>query len=74
LAIPGKIKKIESTLATFDYDGVDYKADISLLTDVEIGDYVLMHDGRALSKISEPEYLEQLEFITTHEEMACHKH
>ena len=74
LAIPGKVKKIEDNLALFDYDGVEYKADISLLTDVEVGNCVLMHDGRALSKISDKEYKEQLEFIATHEEMACHSH
>lgn len=74
LAIPGKVKKIEENLAYFDYNGVEYKTDISLLTDVEIGNNVLMHDGRALSKISDQEYDEQLGFIATHEEMVCHKH
>ena len=74
LAIPGKVKKLEENLAYFDYDGVEYKTDISLLTDVEVGSNVLMHDGRALSKISDQEYDEQLEFIATHEEMACHDH
>ena len=74
LAVPGKVKKIEENWAYFDYDGKEYKTDISLLTDVKVGSFVLMHDGRALSQISKKEYEEQLDFIATHEEMACHEH
>jgi hydrogenase expression/formation protein HypC len=74
LAIPGKIKKIEENMAFFDYDGREYQADILLAGEVEKGDWILMHDGRALSKISESEAKENLEFIKTHEEMACREH
>ena len=74
LAIPGKVKKIDKNLAYFDYDGQEYKGDISLLTEVKKGDWIMMHDGRALSKISEVEAMENLDFIRTHEEMACHDH
>ena len=70
LAIPGKIIKIEKNLASFDYEGKEYKADISLAPEVGVGDWILMHDGRALSKISEKEAKENLEFIKTHDEMA----
>lgn len=70
LAIPGKIKKIEETWAYFDFDGKEFKADISLAGNVEVGNWILMHDGRALSKISEKEAKENLKFIKTHEEMA----
>jgi len=69
LAIPGKIKKIKKNIADFKYEGKNYKADISLAPEVKIGDWILMHNGRALSKISEKEALENLEFIKTHEEM-----
>lgn len=72
LAIPGKIKKIKEHTAYFDYDGKSYSADISLAPEVGVGDWILMHDGRALSKITEKEAKENLEFIKTHEEMACH--
>ncbi len=74
LAIPGKIKKIEGNIAFFKYGKTEYRADISLAPEVKIGDWILMHDGRALSKISEKEALENLEFIKQHEEMACHSH
>lgn len=71
LAIPGKIKKIEGNKAFFDYLDEEYEADITLAPEVGIGDWILMHDGRALSKISEKEALENLAFIKDHEEMAC---
>ncbi len=71
LAIPGKIKKIKGNTASFIYDKKEYKADISLAPEVAVGDWILMHDGRALSKISEAEAHENLEFIRQHEEMKC---
>lgn len=73
LAIPGKVKSIEKNFAFFDYMDKEYRADISLAPKVKIGDWVLMHDGRALSKISEKEAKENLEFIKTHKEME-HEH
>lgn len=72
LAVPGKVKKIEENFAYFDFDGEEYKADISLSPEVKIGDWILMHDGRALSKISQREAQENLEFIKTHEEVTKH--
>lgn len=69
LAIPGKIKKIDGQNVLFDYEGKEYRADVSLVQSPKIGDWILMHDGRALSKISEDEAKENLEFIRTHEEM-----
>lgn len=74
LAIPGKVKKIEGSFAYFDFDGEEYKSDISLAPNLKVGDWILMHDGRALSKITAKEAKENLEFIKTHEEMAEHKH
>jgi hydrogenase expression/formation protein HypC len=70
IAIPGKVKKIKENNAFFDYLELEYKADISLAPEVKVGDWILMHDGRALSKITEKEAKENLEFIKTHDEMA----
>ena len=68
LAIPGKIKKIKGSSAFFDYEGEEYKTDISLSPKVKVGDWILMHDGRALSKITQKEAKENLEFIKMHNE------
>ena len=72
LAIPGKIKKIVGFIALFDFDGKEYEADISLAPNVKVGDWILMHDGRALSKVTQKEAKENLEFIKTHQEMDHH--
>lgn len=73
LAIPGKIKEIKGETALFDYEGKEYEADVSLVQSPKIGDWILMHDGRALSKITAEEAKENLEFIKTHKEMD-HEH
>jgi hydrogenase expression/formation protein HypC len=70
LAVPGKIKKIEGIKAFFDYEKKEYEADVSLVQNPKVGDWIMMHDGRALSKISDDEAKENLEFIKTHREMA----
>lgn len=72
LAIPGKIEKIKGSTAFFKYGGQEYSADVSLSPKVKIGDWILMHDGRALSKITAREAKENLEFIKTHDEMNDH--
>lgn len=74
LAVPGKVKKIKGSMAFFDYKGKEYSSDVSLAPSVKVGDWILMHDGRALSKISDKEAKENLEFIKTHEEMQDREH
>jgi hydrogenase expression/formation protein HypC len=74
LAIPGKI--LETTrrgsdddllLATVDVMGVRRKVDLSLLTDdlPVAGDWVLIHVGFAMSKISEDQALDTLRVLDT---------
>ncbi|OGI28417.1 MAG: hypothetical protein A2288_02765 [Candidatus Moranbacteria bacterium RIFOXYA12_FULL_44_15] len=50
LAIPGKIVKIHSQLATVDFNGVEKEINISLV-DVKIGEYVMVHAGFAIEKM-----------------------
>ncbi len=69
LAIPGKVKKVKGNIAYFHYQGHEYECDVSLAGKVKTGDWVLMHDGRVLSKISEQEAKENLKFIKENEEM-----
>ncbi|OGD62395.1 hypothetical protein A2215_03075 [Candidatus Berkelbacteria bacterium RIFOXYA2_FULL_43_10] len=63
LAIPGKIKKIKGSEAFFDFEDKEYCADISLSPEVKIGDWILTHDGRALSKVTKEEAGENLKLI-----------
>ncbi len=70
LAIPGKIVALledDRDLAMVDVLGVRRKVDLGLLRDDRpvIGDWVLIHVGFAMSKISETEALDQLQMLTS---------
>jgi hydrogenase expression/formation protein HypC len=69
LAIPGRIVEFlpgnSDQLALVDVVGVARKVNIGLMTDVqlEVGDYVLIHVGFAMSKIDEREAAEALSML-----------
>lgn len=58
LAIPGRIVSIEGTTARLDFNGVTGEADITLVPDVVVGDYVLVHAGFAIEEIETEDALE----------------
>ncbi|CAZ96318.1 HypC/HybG/HupF family hydrogenase formation chaperone [Zobellia galactanivorans] len=72
LAIPGKIKSIESQydgmvrMAKVSFGGITKEASLEMLPDADVGDYVLVHVGVAISKVDEEEaqktfkYLEEI--------------
>lgn len=69
LAIPGKIVELLSedrSLAVVDVLGVRRKVDLGLLQEDQptTGDWVLIHVGFAMSKISESDALQQLHMLT----------
>lgn len=69
LAIPGKIVALDSQdsrLATVDVVGVRRKVDLGLLQDdpPAAGDWVLIHVGFAMSKISESDAQDQMRTLT----------
>jgi hydrogenase expression/formation protein HypC len=69
LAIPGKIIELDpvhSHLATVDVVGVRRKVDLGLLQDDPPvpGDWVLIHVGFAMSKISEIDAADQMQTLT----------
>lgn len=55
LAIPGKVIAIDGKIATLDILGVLREASIELLSDVQIGDYLIIHAGCAIEKVNEEE-------------------
>lgn len=63
IAAPAKIVEIdkESNICAADFGGVRQNAKLDLLPDVEIGDYVLIHAGYAIEKLSEQAAKESLE-------------
>ena len=68
LSIPAKVEKIENDMATVSVGGTTYEASLQMVEDVQIGDYVLIHTGFALQKISEEEAKATLEVFQEFEE------
>ncbi len=62
LSIPSKVEQIlEDNFAVVDTMGVKRKVSLDLMPEpVEIGDYVLIHVGYAMTKMSEEDALESL--------------
>lgn len=60
LAVPAEVVEIRGYEAILDFGGVKRKANISLLEDVKKGDYVIVHVGFAIQRLSEEEALESL--------------
>jgi len=51
LAIPMKVISKKGNTAIVDLDGVRRQIDISLVSKVKIGDYVIVHAGFAIQKL-----------------------
>ncbi len=70
LAIPGKIVEFHENqgvrMSKVDFGGITREACIEYLPDAQLGDYVLVHVGFAISKVDEDEaartykYLEEM--------------
>ena len=53
LSIPAKIVSIDGTMAEVSAGGTLFRAGLHMIEDAKIGDYVLLHAGFAIQKISE---------------------
>lgn len=69
LSIPAKIESIEDNMAIVSVGGVTYKASLQLLDDVSVGDFILLHTGFAIQKISPEEAEETLKIFSEFEEL-----
>ncbi|MCF6198472.1 MAG: HypC/HybG/HupF family hydrogenase formation chaperone [Hyphomicrobiaceae bacterium] len=65
LALPAEIVEIDPTLdkATVSLEGVKKEISLALVEDVSVGDFVLVHVGYALSKVSRSEAEKTLELM-----------
>jgi hydrogenase expression/formation protein HypC len=63
LAIPAKVLKIENNLAQVDMAGVKRQADIRMISNLKVGEYVLIHAGFAIEKIGEKDAEETLQLL-----------
>ena len=55
LAVPAKVKSIDKDSAYVDFGGVKKKISLGILSGVKTGDYVLIHAGFAIGRVSEAE-------------------
>lgn len=65
LAIPAEVLAIDSTtdMASVSLDGVRKDISLALVENVQVGDYVLVHVGYALNRISPEEAEETLRLM-----------
>jgi hydrogenase expression/formation protein HypC len=68
LSIPAKVVNINGSMADVSVGGTIFKAGLQMVENVEIGDYILLHTGFAIQKISENEALETLKMLKDIEE------
>lgn len=62
LSVPAKIESMDGEMAICSVGGATYQASLLMLDyyDLKIGDYVLLHTGFAIQKISQEEAEETL--------------
>ena len=63
LSIPAKVIYINGNMADVSVGGTIFKAGLQMVENVEVGDYILLHTGFAIQKISEEEALETLKIL-----------
>ncbi|MGQ4891514.1 MAG: HypC/HybG/HupF family hydrogenase formation chaperone [Candidatus Njordarchaeia archaeon] len=68
LGIPAKVLEVKGDIAVVDINGMKHEVDKLLMPDVNPGDYVIIHAGAIIGKISEREYLETLKTLKEIEE------
>ena len=63
LAIPAKILEIDGDRAKVDYGGTIREANLALIEDPKVGEYVIVHAGYAIQKLDAAEAEETLELF-----------
>ena len=69
LAIPGKVLSISgdedpvTRMGRIDFSGVIKQASLAYVPEVQVGDYVIVHVGFALSKVDEDEAQKVFEYL-----------
>lgn len=67
LSIPAKIIKISGDEALVSVGGALRNANLGLIENPKIGEFVLLHAGFAISKIAQKEAMETLKLLTEFE-------
>ena len=73
LAIPMRVKSLDQNLATTEVNNVEYEINITMMENLKIGDYVIVHAGFAIEKLDEAEALKTLSIWQDIEEFSKKK-
>jgi len=68
LSIPALIVEINGNMAEVSVGGTIFKAGLQMVENVKVGDYILLHAGFAIQKISEKEASETLKLLNEMDE------
>jgi hydrogenase expression/formation protein HypC len=63
LSIPSRVISINGNNAIVSVGGTEYEASLQLVENVKVGDYILLHTGFAIQKISEEDARETFELL-----------
>jgi len=63
LSVPAQIIKVEGDMADVSVGGTIFRSNIQMIENPAPGDYVLLHAGFAIDRISEKEALETIRII-----------
>jgi len=63
LSVPAKVVKIDGQMADVSVGGAIFRAGLQMVDNISVGDYILLHAGFAIHKISEEEALETLNLL-----------
>ena len=74
LAIPGKIESITgddpiTRMGRVNFGGVIKEASLAYVPEAQVGEYVIVHAGFALSKVDEEEAQKVFAYLTQREEL-----
>ena len=75
LAIPGKVERVIgddpiTRMGRVNFGGVVKKVSLAYVPEVNVGDYVIVHVGFALSKVDEAEAQKVFEYLKRMDELA----
>jgi hydrogenase expression/formation protein HypC len=71
LAIPTLIKSIDGSTAKVELGGVERKISLALTPEAQVGEYVIVHTGFAISVLDEQEAQETLRIFAEMERLAA---
>ncbi len=73
LGIPGKVIEVRDenglAMGRVDFGGVRKEACLAYVQDVQVGDYVIVHVGFALSRVDEDEARKVFDYLREMEEL-----